>query len=128
MSVMSVCGMVLLALVSSAVIKNIRPEYSVFLSLSVGTVISTITFAGLVPVFEYINLLAVKSAFSKYTLILLKVIIIGFLTEITAGMCVDAGESSLAEHVGFFGRGEILLLTLPLLRDTVEIAGKIMGQ
>ena len=120
--------MVLLALVSSAVIKNIRPEYSVFLSLSVGTVISTITFAGLVPVFEYINLLAVKSAFSKYTLILIKVIIIGFLTEITAGMCVDAGESSLAEHVGFFGRGEILLLTLPILRDTVEIAGKIMGQ
>lgn len=128
MSVIGICGAVILALVSSAVIKSTRPEYSVFLSLAAGTLLSLVTLAALRPLFDYIISLGEKSAFSGYTAILLKVIAIGFLTEITAGICIDAGESALAEQVGFFGRGEILLLSLPLIRDAVELAGKIAGQ
>ncbi|MBR5453791.1 MAG: hypothetical protein IKV54_06910 [Clostridia bacterium] len=128
MSVIGICGAVLLTVVSSAVIRSLRPEYSVFLSLGAGALLSVVTFASLAPLFEYITDVIGKSAFSEYTVVLLKVIAIGFLTEITAGMCADAGERALSEQVGFFGRGEILLLSLPLIRDALEIAGRIAGQ
>jgi hypothetical protein len=44
----------------------------------------------------------------------------------SAAMCSDAGESSLASQIGFFGRAEILLLSLPLLKNVVDMASQII--
>ena len=62
------------------------------------------------------------AGFSKYALILLKAVGIGYMTVITEGLCTEAGENSLAFAVNLAGRAQIILLSLPLISSMMEIA------
>jgi stage III sporulation protein AD len=53
--------------------------------------------------------------------LLLKMIAIGYVTEISAGILVDFGSASLADKVVLAGKLTILLLSLPVLNTLLAI-------
>lgn len=126
MTVIKVCGAVLAALMFVLVLKGTRPEFSMLVSGASGILITGIAVAAVVPVLEYLSDVSSQSGFSEYVEIVFKAVGIGAVTEISAAICNDAGESALASQIGFFGRAEILLVSLPLLKNAVEIASQII--
>ena len=50
---------------------------------------------------------------------------IGMIGQFTAEVCRDAGEPVLAGRVEFFAKVEIVLLSLPLVRQILSLAGEI---
>ena len=59
---------------------------------------------------------------SEYVIVLQKALGIGYITTITATVCRDANESSLALAMEFAGKVQILLLALPLVSSLLETA------
>lgn len=126
MTVIKVCGVVLAALMFVIVMKRTRPEFSALVSVASGVLIIGMAVAMTVPAMEYLRDISSQSGFSEYTEVVFKAVGIGVVTEMSAAMCSDAGESSLASQIGFFGRAEILLLSLPLLKNVVDMASQIV--
>ena len=54
--------------------------------------------------------------------LLLKALGICLLTQLTADVCRDAGETALATHAEFAGKVALLLLILPLFVQIVDLA------
>ena len=126
MTVIKVCGAVLAALMFALILKRTRPEFSVLVSGASGILITGIAVAAIVPAMEYLRNISSQSGFSECTEIVFKAVGIGVVTEISAAICNDAGESALASQIGFFGRAEILLLSLPLIKNVIDMAAQIV--
>ncbi len=58
---------------------------------------------------------------------LFKALGIGMISQFTAELCRDAGEPVLASGVEFFCSVEIILLSLPLVRQILLLAGEFAG-
>lgn len=65
--------------------------------------------------------------FSEYAAVMLKALGIAYITSTASEMCTLAGEGSLARAVGLCGRGELLLLCLPLASELLSIAGDMLS-
>ena len=66
------------------------------------------------------------TALSEYVIVLQKALGIGYITTITANICRDANESSLALALEFAGKVQILLLALPLVSSLLETAKSLL--
>ena len=62
----------------------------------------------------------------EYVIVLQKALGIGYITTITANICRDANESSLALALEFAGKVQILLLSLPLVSSLLETAKDLL--
>ena len=58
--------------------------------------------------------------------IILKIIGIGYLTEFTAGICNDTGNSSLADKVLLGGKVVILVMAIPIVTSILEIVMEML--
>ena len=120
------CGFILCALVVTLIFKNLRSEYSLFLRIFV-TVISTIaTVAILYPIFSFIDEISKNTAVYDYLPILMKSLGIAFAVQITADICNDAQESSLANRITLFGKAEILIISLPLIKNLFALCENLI--
>jgi stage III sporulation protein AD len=57
---------------------------------------------------------------------LIKILGIAIITELTSDICIDAGESSIASKVSLFAKTEILLLTLPLIKELFSVCQELI--
>ncbi|MCI8611557.1 MAG: hypothetical protein HFE66_06535 [Clostridiales bacterium] len=69
---------------------------------------------------------AEQTAFSGYAVILLKALGIAYISAFTAEMCKSAGEGMLASAAVLAGKGELILLSLPLISKLLEIAAELL--
>lgn len=79
------------------------------------------------PVFEFAKNIAEGSAVSPYLPILLKTLGIAFLTQCTADICRDLGESAVASNIELAGKAEIVLLGIPIIKEIIMLAEDIVS-
>ena len=63
-----------------------------------------------------------NTGFAEHVIILQKALGIGYITTITANICKDAGEASLAATMEFAGKIQLLILCFPLVSSLLDIA------
>lgn len=81
------------------------------------------------PVVTFLdNLVTIGNLNSVTVSSLFKILGIGILTEITAMVCTDAGNSSLGKALQFLGTGVILWLSLPIFTALIDLIGQILGE
>ena len=56
-----------------------------------------------------------------------KMLGVAWLAQIGADLCRELGSPTLAGYVEVLGKAELLLLTLPLIRETVAVAGGLLS-
>ena len=74
------------------------------------------------------NLQSVSQLDSDYLAILLKVVGIGFLAEIAALVCTDAGNATMGKVLQMLSSCVIMWLSLPLLNGLLELVQDILGE
>lgn len=109
------------------IIKQGREEFSPLVSLAVCVVLFSVAITLFYPVIDYINEITADSLLEPYAGTLLKALGVGLITQTTAEVCRDSGETAVAGKVELLGKAEILLLSLPLLRELLSVAGVVMG-
>lgn len=122
-----ISGVALLCVIAAVIIKQLRAEFALPVKLAGSVLLLGIVAAIAVPLFSYLNRLIASSALSKYAEILIKALGIAWLTHITAEICRDCGENSVASYVELAGKLEILMLSLPLITSILETASQILN-
>lgn len=120
--VLAVCG-VLLALM----LKQTKPEYSIFLSMTVCILIFLYLLSRLQAVMGYLQQLeAMVNIDSTYMDTILKMLGITYITQFASDICKDAGYSAVASQIELFARVSILFLSFPVLTALVETIGEVL--
>ena len=120
------CGVIICALTVCIVFKNLKSDFSLFVRMIITVSIFSASLAMLTPLISYIEQIATGTAVYRYLPILFKALAISFLVQITADMCRDSNETALAERVIFFGKVEILLISLPLVKNLFSLTESLL--
>lgn len=102
-------------------LKSIKPEYSL-VCVIVGSVILLFYIVNaMTDIFDFFGDVVNKTGIDKNLFsLLLKIIGIGYLVEFSAGVCMDSGNSSIANKVLVAGKVIIFLLSMPIIQNLFE--------
>ena len=125
MSFVSVCGLVIAMLLFIVLIRRFSPEFAPPLSLCITILLTMSALASLLPLFDYLKELELRS-FDAYLPYLLKSVGISVLSSTAADLCRDCGEQSIGAKLELLGKCQILVLSIPLLRELLELSGELM--
>ena len=108
--------------VAIIVLKQIKPELAILVSLAGGIVMLVLIINSLTDVISNFTTIVVQtnintSLFSS----ILKIVGIGYLTEFGANICSDTGNNSLADKVLLAGKVVILCFAFPIVNSMLNV-------
>lgn len=121
------CGAALLALMGVIILKGQKSEFAPFVSLAASVILLGASVLTFLPVIEFVFESVGGTDFSRYLSTLTKALGITVAVQLSADVCRDAGEGSLAAKLELVGKAEILVLCLPLIRDLITLAREMVG-
>ncbi len=128
MNIIAFVGAGIIGAVLSVVLKQYRPEFSVYISLVTGMIMLGALIIIIAPVIESaLQLSEISDNEFKYSELLLKCLAICYITQLASESCKDAGEGSIATKIDFAGKCAILLLSMPLFTELVNIIKNLMA-
>ena len=126
MGAVQVAGVALLAAVLLLILRELRPVMALPVRLAAALLLLGGGIGLLHPVLDRVRVLFDAAEAAAYTEPILRAAGIGLLTELAASFCRELGENALADGVSFFGRAEILVLSLPLLERLIALAEEML--
>ena len=122
-----IIGIAIITCVACLVIKPVRPDFSIMLSIVGGIIIIFYLLSYLSNVFNmFNNIFTVTGINNSLYSIIFKIIGIGYLTEFTASICHDTGNASLADKVLLGGKIIILVMALPIVTSILDIVVELL--
>ena len=105
MDIIKIVGIGIVAVIIITLIKQYKPEFAIYVSIIAGIIIFFMVFDQLSGIINLINELTSKANInSDFIKILLKITGIAFLAEFAVQICMDLGESALANKVDLGGK------------------------
>lgn len=102
-------------------LKDAKPEYALYVSLATGICILLLATGKLSYLMEMLNRLkSYVPIDTAYLNALLKMVGITYVGQFSAGICRDAGYSSIAGQIEIFSRLAILVISMPVLTALME--------
>jgi len=127
MDIIKIIGIGLISLIIIIIIKQYRPEFTIYVSIIAGILIITLCMDKLSGIINMLTTLSNKTGLnSEYLYILLKITGIAILTEFAVSICNDAGESAIATKVNLGGKIIIISISIPIIVALLELIVKIM--
>lgn len=124
--IIKICAVLTVSAMISLLLKDENSGIARLISVT-GTVVAAIIAVNtLLPLFDYTKELGVFT--SDVFDILIRVIGISYLTDIASAICKDMKETSIAAGVEFCGKAEILIISLPLFKNLMELCTKLLSQ
>jgi stage III sporulation protein AD len=125
MSFIAVCGLVLAVMLFLLLIRQFRPELAPPLNLCLTLFLTLSAIAAMIPLLSFLKELEMGK-FDVYLPYLMKSMGISLLSTTAADLCRDSGEGSIANKLELLGKCEIVLLSLPLLKELLMLAQELM--
>ena len=121
MTIVQAAVMGIAAVVLAVQIKPLKGEYSVYLILTAALVIGFLGISRLDIILETAREIgSYVQVQNIYLGTLLKMVGITYIAEFAAGICKDAGFSSLGTQIQMFGKLSILAVSAPVLLALLE--------
>lgn len=118
----AICGLVLLALVMSLVLKKDAPVIAFLLTLTAGVLISLYALRAAGSAVQHISVLLEQGGITaNLYLPVVKTVGVAIVVRILSALCKDAGQSALAAKVEIVGAVLALSMCLPLLEQVLQL-------
>lgn len=117
----------IIGLIGSVLLKKIKEEYSLFLTLAVSLFLTLTAVSVIAPVAEYIKELGNQKDIGEYISVIFKSSGICIITSIASDICRDSGENALGSKIDLCGKCTVLFMSFPLLRTVFESTLQIVG-
>lgn len=127
MSILQLAGTALLAGVVLLVLRELRPALAPPTRLAATLILVGAALTLYAPILSEIDTLLSETGAKAYATPILRALGIALICELCASFCRDLGEGALAFGVSLFGKLEILLLSLPLLAQVLEIVKELLN-
>lgn len=121
MEILRVAALAAAGVTLAVFLKQIRPEYALYISLATCVVILILASGRLSYVFEMVEKLqSYIPVDSVYLTALMKMVGITYVGQFASGLCRDAGYSVVASQIELFAKISILALSMPVLAALLE--------
>ena len=121
-----IIGMVLIAVVLLALLKQYNPVYAAIAGILCCGLVLTAAIAAMLPVMD--SLLSLAEQISAAQMMpLVKAMGIVILGQIARDVCKDAGQTALAGQVELAARALILFAALPLFQQLLQVISGLLG-
>lgn len=118
---------VLIALVLYLMLIRQGKEVSLVLTICVCTMVSVAALQYLEPVVDFFQNLQITGELdSSMVSILLKAVGISLLSELTAKICADAGNSALGKTLEIAASAALLWISIPVFTKLLKLVGEIL--
>lgn len=112
----------LVALIIIVVLRQYHPEYALIATVAAGGIILiSLVYQLTTPLFALIKTLNSYGVSEGLTGYILKALGICIITNFSVGLCTDFGQTSLAAKVEMAGKVAILIISLPVLENILEV-------
>ena len=127
MDVIRLVGFSIFAIFMILTLKEQRKDIALILSIAAGIGLLLFSITKITAVVEMLNDLTLKSGINKeFFTIILKVTGISYIVEFGKNICLDAGESGVANKLEMAGKVIIISLSLPLISALVNSLSSII--
>ena len=127
MDIIKITGVGIISLVIIIILKQYRPEFTIYISLFAGVIILSLIVGKLTGIIDILKTLSEKASINKdFLVVLLKITGIAILTEYIVSVCKDAGESAIASKVDLGGKVVIMSLSIPIISGLLDTIVKIL--
>lgn len=127
MDVLKIAAFAVSGVFLAMLLKQTKPEYSVFLSMAVCIGIFLYLLSGLSTVLGYLKQLQAQVHIDgTYLDTILKMLGITYITQFASDLCRDAGYSEISSQMELFARVSVLFLSFPVLLALVEMIGEVL--
>lgn len=121
MEIWQIVGLALIVTVICVVLKQIRPEIALQLSILAGASIFIVILSKIKVIVDLLQTLADQANISSYyLLIVLKIVGVAYLAEFGAQICRDAGEGALATKIELAAKVGVIVLGIPIIVAITE--------
>ncbi len=122
-----ILGVAIVTCIAYLVVKPVKPDYAIFISVVGGMVVLFFTISYLSQIFDVLNnIFNMSNLNTSLYVLIFKIIGIGYLTEFTASICFDTGNGSLADKVLLGGKIVILVMALPIVTSILNIVMELL--
>jgi stage III sporulation protein AD len=129
MEMLYIAGFALAAAAITVTVKNFNKEIGMLTAVGVCVVIILAILPTMRQLINSLLVISTKAALNEAKLgPLLKATGVAIVTEISADLCRDNGESAMAKQVELAGKILILIIALPLAQEILEIFAGLLGQ
>lgn len=121
MEIWQIVGLALIVTVFCVVLKQIRPEIALQLSILAGAAVFILILSKIKVIVDLLQTLADQANISSYyLLIVLKIVGVAYLAEFGAQICRDAGEGALATKIELAAKVGVIVLAIPIIVAITE--------
>lgn len=120
------CGFVIIALLVLVIIRQAKGEMQIPIKLTVSVVLFGVFVGILGGVLDGIESILTHIGASKYVTVMLKATFVGIVSSICTSLCNDAGEGTLSYICTLLGKAQILILSIPLIIEILDMAIKLI--
>lgn len=115
-----ILGMILSII--TVLLKQIKPEYSLICIIVGSIILIAYILSGITTIFDYFSKIVDKTGIDETLFTtLLKIIGVGYLIEFSAGVCIDSGNSSIADKIVLAGKILIFTLSMPIITNLFNL-------
>lgn len=127
MDIIKLIGIGLISLVIIIIVKQYKPEFAIYVSLTAGILILGMTFDTITQIVNLIENYSQKVSISnKFVIVLLKITGIAILSEFATSICKDAGESAIASKIEIGSKIMIIAASIPIISSLLEVILKVL--
>ena len=122
-----IIGIGLIALVIVIILKQYKPEYTIYVSIIAGVLILFLAMEKLSGIINLLQSISNKTYINKQFLgILLKITGIAIITEFAVSICADAGEKAIASKIEIGSKVIIIAMSIPIISSLLELVIEIL--
>lgn len=127
MEILRIAALALCAVILIILVKNYKPEFGIFVAIGCGVLILYFMADSLKYAFSYLSDFYNRLDYGKsYFPIIIKVLAVAYITEFTAQLCRDAGESSIASKVELAGKVIIFCVAIPVFISILNLVEELL--
>ena len=128
MEIIKIIGVGLVALILIIIIKQYKPEFSLYISIVAGLIIFFLVMDKLSGIIDLLVNLSNKANINKdFIIILLKITGIAILSEFAISVCKDSGEAAIASKIDFGAKIIMVAISIPIIASLLEMILKIIA-
>ena len=127
MEIVKIIGVGLISLIVIIIIKQYKPEFTIYISLIAGIIILLLLMDKISGIIDILKSLSRKTAVgNEFLILLIKITGIAYLTEFAGSICKDSGEAAIATKIDIAGKILIISMSIPIIASLLETIIKIL--
>ena len=125
--IFKIMGIGLITCIAALIVKPVRSDFAMIISMVGGIVILIMVLSSISGVLTLVGSLANKTGLNGHLIaVVIKIIGVGYLTEITASLCADTGNGRLGDKILLGGKIIILVMSLPIVTSILNIVMELL--